>query len=119
MAWQVKVTGDNGQVFQLENLHDDRTLVLRGHTEPITSHLFLEGTSRVFTCDVGGTVKLWETGSGQELLSLKGPPNACLSSSPDGRTLVLSNGDNTAIWHATSLPADLSPDKISWVPRTE
>ncbi|MEM7391031.1 MAG: hypothetical protein AAF492_01685, partial [Verrucomicrobiota bacterium] len=46
---------------------------LRGHAGTIAGFMFLSDGRRLMSYDVGGTVKLWDVGSGREILSFSNP----------------------------------------------
>jgi WD40 repeat protein len=83
-------------------------LHLRGHTETITSMAFSPDGRRLASADHYGTVKLWETVTGREVLSLlngRGDHVTGVSFSPDGCHLVSTSKSGTImVWDATPLP---------------
>src|SRR5947209_16743904 len=78
---------------------------LRGHSGPIRSVAFSPDGKRLATTSDDGTAKIWEAGSGQELLTLRGHSGSIRSVafSPDGKRLATAGNDGTAkIWEAGS-----------------
>jgi tetratricopeptide (TPR) repeat protein len=63
---------------------------LKGHTAPVTGLAFTPDSKRLASTSRDTTVKIWDPGSGREILSLRGhinPPNA-VAFSKDGRRLA-------------------------------
>jgi WD40 repeat protein len=78
-------------------------LSLFGHTGRVASVAFSPDGSRLASASIDRTVKVWETATGQELLSLKvtGPVEG-VSWSPDGQRLAGASADGTVkVWEAT------------------
>jgi len=78
---------------------------LRGHTGPVFFLAFSPDGSKIATTSEDGTAKVWDAGTGQELLTLAGHlgPTIGLDFSPDGKRLATSSYDGTAIvWNALS-----------------
>jgi WD40 repeat protein len=73
--------------------------MLTGHTSTVLSVAFkLDGT-RLASSSFDGSIKVWDTASGQELLTLRGhTAETTVAFSPDGNWLV-SGGDKTVkLW---------------------
>jgi len=56
---------------------------------------------------VAGSLKVWDTQTGQKLLTLQGHTGAIfhIVISPDGNRLASASADSVKIWDATPLPA--------------
>jgi len=78
-------------------------ITLRGHTERIHQIAFSGFGDLIGTAGKDGVVKVWETGSGQEIVSLEdhdGPVNA-VTFSPDGVSMATGGEDGTVrLWDA-------------------
>jgi WD40 repeat protein/serine/threonine protein kinase len=79
----------------------DKLVTLEGHSAPITSAAFSPDldSSRVLTGSQDNTAKLWDAATGKEILSLPGHTQevTSVSFSPDGRNVLTSSRDGTAI----------------------
>src|SRR5207248_3185512 len=78
---------------------------LRGHLEAVYSVAFSPDGQRIITGSTDQTAKVWEAGSGQELLTLKGHSGwiGSVAFSPDGQRIVTGSSDQTAkVWEAAS-----------------
>ena len=80
-----------------------------GHTGLVTSLDFSPDGKRLVSADEDGVVKLWDTRTGQEALTLRGHQDVIRSVafSPDGRLVAAAGDDGTiAIWDGTPLDRD-------------
>ena len=85
-----------------------KELVLRGHRGEVNVIRFSPDGKRAATGSDDGTVRLWDTATGQEIVTLKGdttgvrggPPDVeSVAFSPDGRLLATAGRDRTArVW---------------------
>jgi WD40 repeat protein len=81
-----------------------KSLNLRGHTQPVTSVCFSRDGHRLASASLDGTVRVWDSETGDEVLSLGGPPRAVthVVFSPDGNRLASAGLDGTVkVWDAT------------------
>jgi len=79
--------------------------VLRGHTGPILAAAYSPEGGRIVTGSADRTAKVWDAGSGKELIRLVGhkEPIRSVAFSPDGRRIVTGSWDGTAkVWDATT-----------------
>jgi hypothetical protein len=78
-------------------------LVLRGHTNRVTSVSYSPDGTRLASGSDDGTVRVWDARTGQEALVLRGHARwvSSVSFSPDGTRLASASGDNTVrVWDA-------------------
>lgn len=97
-------------------------LTLSGHTDWVNSVVFIPGPEteptetepcgkRLATASHDGTIRLWNIGAGQELMTLTGHTDAinAIDYSPDGTYLATASYDGTAkIWEVASGQAMLN-----------
>ncbi len=91
--------------------------VFKGHTALLTVIAFAPDGRWLATGDVTGVVKLWDTATGRERLTLGqsktgAPPShdiTWLAFAPDGRRLLAADGTSTARWWETATGRALPP----------
>ena len=66
----IAVTGEGSLVHVLD--HDGHTVRMRGHTAPVRAMAFDQSGTRLFTGSDDGTVKVWDTTTGDEVLNWSG-----------------------------------------------
>jgi len=86
-----------------------QTLV--GHTDEVRSAAFSPDGKRVVTASLDGTAKVWDTETGQEVLTLRAQTQYVLgvAFSPDGKRIVTGSAGASAtatVWYAESAPKD-------------
>ena len=89
----------------LRHQFDETQLTLRGHLKAVYSACFSSDGKRLASGSADETVKLWDAGTGQELLTLKGHTgfigSVCFS--PDGKRLASASTDGTVkLWDAVT-----------------
>jgi WD40 repeat protein len=74
-------------------------VVQSGHSAGVTSGVFSPDSSKILTTSLDGTLRLWETATGREIISLNGHKGAVLSVAflPDNKRAVSGSIDGTAI----------------------
>jgi WD40 repeat protein len=77
---------------------------LAGHTAAVTSVAFAPDGTRAITASADFTAKLWDCGTGKEILNLKGHTQELTSVtfSQDGRYILTGSQDGTAILWLTA-----------------
>jgi tetratricopeptide (TPR) repeat protein len=89
-----------------------------GHTKGVTGVCFNSDGTRLASAGLDDTVRIWESGSGQELLTIKndtGVPSVFFS--PDGTRLASPSADTVKVWETVPAPAALLRQReiVSWV----
>jgi WD40 repeat protein len=96
----------NGNQFVAADESDDSAvtpLILKGHTELVSSADFSPDGKKVVTASRDETARIWDAETGKELVQLKGHTDWVYSAdfSPDGKKVVTASEDETArIWDA-------------------
>jgi hypothetical protein len=99
-----------GNSQETVQLWDAPVVTLLGHVAPVFGVTFSPDGRRIASASTDGTVKVWDTGTGQEILTLPGHVNEIkgVAFSPDGQQLASACGDGTVrIWDARPLLPDV------------
>ena len=88
-------------------LGGEESLTLKGHTDRVSSLVFIADGKRLASSSDDHTVKVWDAMSGAELLTLRGRtgPVLTVAFSPDGKRLALARQyqyGRVTVWDATS-----------------
>jgi WD40 repeat protein len=75
---------------------------LRGHAAPLSAVAFAPGGQRLATAAADGTLRLWDLGTGQSVLTLRTRVSlSAVAFGPDGRHLVAGDDEGSVfIWDA-------------------
>lgn len=93
----VAAVGADRKVHLLDLITGNEQRVLEGHSDYIHSVQFSPDGSRLLSFGYAGFLKEWNVGDGNKIHeSRQGTVGNFASFSPDGRQLLLSNGDGTA-----------------------
>ncbi len=89
---------------------------LRGHSDMVLAIAWQpaseNGSLRLASVSLDGTLKLWDVESGQEVLTLRNKvPFLSVAWTPDGKQLVAGSASGTKIWNAGIQPSRKPPDK--------
>jgi WD40 repeat protein len=82
-------------------------LTLKGHSGWVNGVALSPDGKRLASCSSDGTVKVWDTQSGQAVLTLKGHNSSVQSVafSPDGKRLASGSWDQTVkVWTQALVP---------------
>jgi eukaryotic-like serine/threonine-protein kinase len=86
----------------LERLCHSEALTLKGHRSYVRSVAFSPDGRRVASGSVDGTIKIWESATGKELLSVDDGVVFSVAFSPDGQRLASGSGSDTKIWDSAT-----------------
>jgi WD40 repeat protein/serine/threonine protein kinase len=90
--------------YYLQRLCQLDLRTFKGHTSVVWGVAYSPDGRRLASADWGGTVKVWDATTGQELLTLQGLASAVtVAYSPDGRRLAAGgDGGTVKVWDAAS-----------------
>jgi WD40 repeat protein/serine/threonine protein kinase len=94
LAWSV------GRTVHVGDPAGRKKVSLRGHVGDLVGVAFGGDGQRLVSLDAGGTLRLWDTATEQQVLVLRRPANTvpyagCLAVSPDGRRIALGGGNGS------------------------
>jgi WD40 repeat protein/serine/threonine protein kinase len=101
-------------------------LTLQGHTDSVEAVSWSPDGTRLASTSKDWTVKVWDTNSGQQTLTLAGPASgggsgSCVAWSPDGTRLASGGMNGVTIWDASTGKEALTRGKgdvngVAWSP---
>jgi len=119
---EVIAAATTGGGIELYTTEPKRFMVLHGHSAPATDVVWSPDGQRLVSSSQDGTVRVWDSATGRELLALRvpnGSPVMKLSWSPDGRHIVtLCRDGNLSVWsgtdrfHASGQPKGSDPGGV-------
>ena len=94
-------------------------LTLRGHGDIVTSAAFSPDGKRLVTAGREGTVKVWDSSTGGELLTLRAEfAVMCVAFSPDGKSIAGGTaGKSIVLWDSAAPAGGYEPRKTTEVAR--
>ena len=111
---RLAVAAPNNSLRVWDAVSNKKVVRFDGHTKPVRSVAFSPDGQRLVSAssdrgqptNQSGEVKVWDTTSGQEVFTLKGPTKAqsiCVAFSPDSHRIALGSGDGTVrLWDAAT-----------------
>jgi WD40 repeat protein/serine/threonine protein kinase len=119
---RLAVASQNGSVMVWDTVTGETCLTLRGRTGIVSGVAYSPDGGRIVTA-AGGTnkggehlfsdVKLWDARTGQEILTLRGPPaqQPRVEFDRGGRRLAVSGDKEVMIWEGIPLDAELAIER--------
>jgi eukaryotic-like serine/threonine-protein kinase len=102
-----RLTSSFGAWPKYAGRHSEVSLVMNGHTNNITACVYSVDGKILFTADENGTIKVWDTKSGQERYAMPGEGTGVTSLAVSGQRLAASFQDGTVrIFDGTPLAAE-------------
>src|SRR5262249_8034248 len=89
---------------------------LRGHVGALRGVVFSPDGRRLASAGLDQSIKLWDTATGQEVLTLRGHIDNvfCLAFSPDGHRLASASLDKTVrVWDARPVEGEPGPEHLT------
>jgi WD40 repeat protein len=113
--WFAIGSRNDDSLVTLWQFGNEKPLVLRGHSAPISAVAFSPDGERLASASWDHTIRVWNVSNGLELITLQGhsQPVNCLAFSPDGSQLA-SCGDNgeALLWDARPREAPGEVERI-------
>jgi len=99
--WLDTVSGQNAAVIRWAG-GENRTIILRGHSGEVTQAAFSADGSRIVTASVDRSVRIWDAGTGRELLVLPLPEGNYQQAifSADGDKILTTSDNEAGLWDA-------------------
>jgi len=103
---QIAICVERENMVHLYDCQSGQDHRLVGHTDFVSGLAFSPDGKTLATGSMDGTIRLWQTATGQSLATLPGhiQETTAVAFSPDGRTLAsVANGESLKLWHLPTL----------------
>lgn len=97
---KILVQGDNNTVLIRDADSGKELKKLEGHTSEVFISFSPDGKRIVTSSDENQTIRLWDADSGKELKKLEDTEPALAWFAPDGKKIILAEGEAVRIWDA-------------------